>query len=103
MASLGSPGEWQGVVSAKIARVLVDVLEEVDCTGEVFTRRLQVIGGQTPALVVVLDAAARAQLLDELLAQLGSRTAGTNVASLRTFAELLQDSLVTDRSHRFDN
>lgn len=64
------------MVSAKITRVLVDIIEEIDFTDRLFTRRFQVVGGQTPPLVVVLDPAARRQLLGELLAQLGGPPPG---------------------------
>lgn len=103
MTAPARPGAWRPAVTARITRILVDVIEEIVFTDGVFTRRFQVVGGPSPALVVVLDAAARRTLLDDLLTQLGSSPAGSDTQDLRTFAELLEDSLVANPSHRFDH
>lgn len=93
---------WQGAVSARITRSTgVDTIEEIDYTDGLFTRRVHVIGGPTPPLVVVLDLAARQQLLGELRQELANPPAGTDIVALRTFTELLEDSVTTEGSDRF--
>ena len=96
-------GTWVGSVSARITRVNgIDTVEEIDFVDGQFTRRIRVVSGPTPPLLVVLNLAARQELLQELRAELAAPpVAGTDVGALRVFAELLEDSIQADPTARF--
>jgi hypothetical protein len=83
----------------------VDQVEEIDTDGEGhFTRRVRVVNGPGPGVIVVLDAAALRKLLDELRAEVKAPPTGVDVAALEAFADLIEDALRTGPpSHRFDN
>jgi len=99
-------GPWQATIQARLTRgVGVDRVEEIDTDGEGhFNRRLRVVGGPGPGVIVVLDTAALRKLREELQAEVTAPPPGVDVATVEAFKDLVEDALrAGPPSHRFDS
>src|SRR6476659_9956921 len=70
---------WIARISATLVRSTgIDTFEEITYSDGVFTRRFGILGGPRPFIVVVLDQAAREQLLAELNLELDDPPKGVD-------------------------
>jgi len=96
---------WQATIRAQLTRgVGIDQIEEIDTDAEgIFTRRLRVVNGPGPGVIVVLNNARLQELLGELRAEMQTPPAGVDVAGIGAFADLIEDALrCGPPSHLFD-
>ena len=93
---------WQGSVQASITRTVLDVVETVEFNDGLFTHRNRSVVGASSQAIIVLDDQARRDLLSQLQTQLAAPPGGTDVEALEVFVDLLEASLQTPPSHRFD-
>jgi len=98
------PRPWQATFQASITRVTgVDTVEEIDFSNSEFTRRTRVVGGNSPGVIVVLGEDDLRALLSDLESQLQAPPAGTDIVGLEVFVDLIEETLRTEPSHRFDS
>src|SRR5262249_37536489 len=67
---------WQATIQARLTRgVGIDQIEEIDTNAEgAFTRRLRIVNGPGPGVIVVLNDAQLRELLGELRAEMQAPT-----------------------------